>query len=398
MRWIHIGLKDLKVTLRDRSAVGILLAMPMLLIVILGTALGNLASNIEKIPVVIVNGDRGNVGADITDSFFTDRTLKRLFLSQRLRDPAEARAAVERGDLAGALIVPSDLTRRLDTGKPSEMQVYTDPGRQITGSVFRSVVEAVSTRVSAASIAARTTVYYVANIRVSDPTFVGGVIGKAVQSATETSALDAVSLEETTATRGREVSTLTYYAGGMSVMFILFGSMFGAFSLIRERDDWTLARIMMTPATRVDIVGGKMFGVFFVGLAQFGVLYVFTSVIGVRWGDPFAVFLLAVATVAAATGLSILIASVGRTVRSVSGISQLFIQAMAALGGSFFPVSQFPAWLQPLHYFTVNGWAIDGILETMRGGSALAVLPNVGALLAMGAVFFAIGASRLGWE
>jgi hypothetical protein len=34
----------------------------------------------------------------------------------------------------------------------------------------------------------------------------------------------------------------------------------------------------------------------------------------------------------------------------------------------------------------------------MRGGNAVAVLPNVAALFAIGALFFAIGSWRLRWE
>lgn len=398
MRWLAIGIKDLRVTTRDRGALGILLGMPMILIVILGSALGNLAANIEKIPVAIVNMDEGDAGARITDGFFDDAQLTRLFLARRDRDPIEARAAVERGDLAGALVVPADFTRRLNTGKPSVLTLYADPGRQITAVVFRGVAEAVSVRVSAASIAARTSAYYLSGVRTRDPAFLGAVIGKAVRSASETGALEAVKLEETTAARGTEVSTLSYYAGAMSVMFIMFGAMFGAFSLIRERDTWTLPRMLTTPATRIDIVGGKMLGVFIVGVAQFAVLFAFTSSIGVKWGDPLAVALVACTTVAASTGMSILIAAIAKTVRAVSGVAQIVIQLMAALGGSFFPVAQFPGWLQPLHYLTVNGWAIDGILAAMRGGSALSVLPNAAALLAMGTVFFLAGAWRLEWE
>lgn len=398
MRWIHIGLKDLKVTLRDKAATGILLAMPMLLIVILGSALSNLAANITKIPVAVVNLDDGRVGEDITDGYFTDDALTELFLATRVTGPDEAAAAVERGDLAGALVVPRDFTRRLNTGKPSELTVYTDPGRQITGTVFGSVAEAISTRVSAASIAARTSAYYVQGLAVPDPGFHAAVIGKAVASASSTETLDAVALEETTATRGEEISMLSYYAAGMSAMFIMFGAMFGAFSLVRERDHWTLPRMLTSHASRMDIVGGKMLGVFLVGVAQFGVLFAFTSALGVRWGDVVATWAVMLAMVAAATGMSILIAAIGKTTRGVSGLAQLIIQFMAAVGGSFFPVSQFPEWLRPLHYASVNGWAIDGVLEIMRGGTILDVAPNVAALLAMALAFLALGAWRLRWE
>lgn len=398
MRWIHIGMKDLRITTRDRGALGILIGMPMLLIVILGSALGNLNSNISKIPVAIVNLDKGDTAAKITDPFFENETLTKLFLAQRSHDPAAARAAVERGDLAGALVLPSDLTKRIAVGKPATMTLYVDPGRQITSGIFRGVAETDSARTSGAIIGVRTTSFYISRIQGAGGSVMGSAIGQVIRSVTSTSGAQAVGLAETTATAGKEVSTLSYYAGAMSAMFIMFGAMFGAFSLIRERETWTLPRMLTTPASRMDIVGGKMLGVFAIGILQFGVLVAFTSAIGVTWGDPLAVGLIAVSTVGAATGMSLLIASVAKTVRSVSGIAQIVIQLMAALGGSFIPVTQFPAFMQPLHYFTVNGWAIDGILQSMRGGTALSILPNVGALLAMAVVFFVVGATRLRWE
>jgi ABC-2 type transport system permease protein len=295
-------------------------------------------------------------------------------------------------------VVPQDFSRRLNTGRPSVLTLYSDPGRPIAGSVFKGVAESLSTRVSAASIAARTSAYYVTQLRVNDPGFYSGVIGKAVQSATETGALGAVGVFETTAARGEDISTLAYYSGAMSVMFLMFGSMFGAFSLVRERDNWTLPRMLMTPTSRTEVLGGKMLGVFLVGLVQFAVLFAFTSAMGVKWGDLFAIALVATSTVTAATGLAVFIAAVAKTVRAVSGIAQMLIQFMAAVGGSFVPVSTFPTWMQPLHYFSVNGWAIDGVLAAMRGGGVISVLPNVAALLGIALGFFLIGAWRLRWE
>jgi ABC-2 type transport system permease protein len=399
VRWFHIGIKDLKITVRDVAAVGVLLGMPIVLIFILGSALGNLNSSIGKIPVAIVDLDKGRVGAKVTDGFFTDSQLVKLFDARRMRSVPEAQAAVASGDLAGALVVPAEFSRRLDTGRPGQLTIYTDPGRDISATVFRSVATALSTRVSAASIAARTSAFYVIPLASRDPGIVGSTIAQAVSSATATGALELVTVKETTSARGKEVRNLDYYAGSMSAMFILFGAMFGAFSLVRERSDWTLPRIMTTPATRADIVGGKVFGVMAVGMAQWAVLYAFTAgVFGVHWGSAASVWLVATGTVWSAAGMSVFIAAVGRTVRSVSGIAQLMIQAMAALGGSFFPVAAFPAWLQPLHYLTVNGWAVDGFLASMRGAGLVAVLPDFGALVLLGALFFGVGVWRLRWE
>jgi ABC-2 type transport system permease protein len=260
-------------------------------------------------------------------------------------------------------------------------------------------VTALSTQISAASVAVRTTVHYIPPTGPLGGDPVGVVVQRAVASATETGALSAVTVVERDAKIGRTIPMLDYYAAGMSVMFLLFGSMYGAFSLVRERQDWTLPRMLTSPARKIDVVGGKMLGVFAVGTMQWACLFLFATVLGVKWGgSPVALWLVALSTVAAATGLAVLFSTVGTTVRAVSGIAPLVIQLMAVAGGSMIPVSAFPAWLAPIHYFTVNGWAIDGMLSVMRGGSLVSVLPNVAALLAIAAGLFAVGVMRLRWE
>jgi ABC-2 type transport system permease protein len=397
MRAFAVGWKDLRVTLRDRSALGILLAMPMVLILILGSALSGGGGSVSHVHVAVVNQDAGKLGKRVTDALFTNEQLTSIFDTRSMRDPAEARALVQRGDLVGALVVPSDFTKSVNAGRPVELTVYTDPGHEISAGVFRSVAEALSAQVSAASVAVRTTVHYMP-VRALIDGGAGDAIQRAVRSATSTESLNAVTVDERDASRGRQIGNLDYYAAGMSVMFLLFGSMFGAFSLVRERNNWTLPRMLTSPAGKFEILGGKMLGVFVVGAVQWTALFAFTIALGVKWGDPLAVWLVALSTVAAATGLAVLLSTVGKTVRSVQGVGPLVIQLMAVFGGSMIPVSQFPDWLRPMHWATVNGWAIDGMLCAMRGEGMPAVWPSVVALLGLAAAFFALGVWRLRWE
>ena len=69
MRWFHIGIKDLKVTVRDVAAVGVLLGMPIVLIFILGSALGNLNSSVGKIPVDAVTTSGSGLDPDISPAY-----------------------------------------------------------------------------------------------------------------------------------------------------------------------------------------------------------------------------------------------------------------------------------------------------------------------------------------
>ena len=113
---IDIALKDMLVWLRDPSALGILLGMPAVLILILGSALGGLTSGEgnAQIAVAIVNLDsrvfvRPNANdqaADLEDAILDSKRIRALFQIQRSRNLEETTARVASGELAAALVIP----------------------------------------------------------------------------------------------------------------------------------------------------------------------------------------------------------------------------------------------------------------------------------------------------
>ncbi len=398
-----MGLKDLTVMSRDVPALAVLLAMPIVLILILGSALGSMTgggSGGTLVKVAIVNEDAGTLGARVSDAFTKEERLRKLFSVTTTLPPEAARAGVERGDLAALLVIPRDLSAKLEAGAPVEMKLYTDPGQELSASVFRSVVRSVGTRVSAASVVAQTTAGALrASNMLSDAKTFERYVREAADAAEADGALERVAVQEQAAgTASGEFKALDYYAAGMSVMFLMFGAMYGAFSMVGERVEWTLPRLLTTPTRRWQVVGGKMFGVFVLGMAQFGVLVAFTTALGVRWGDPLGTLLVGAGVVLAVTGLTVLISSLAKSRRAVGGIGPVMVQVQAALGGSFFPIAILPKWIQPVHYLTVTGCGLDGFRALQSGASASAVLPNVAALAGMALLFFVIGAARLRYE
>lgn len=396
----RIALKDILVTLRDKPSVAILIAMPMVLILILGTALGGGSPEINDIDVVIVNHDQGKIGKEITDAFAESKDLKKLFKMRKWSDAKKARAEVEKGELAAALLIPKDFSDQINAAKVVKLKVYTDPGQEIPAGIFRSVVKSIAARISAASIAAQTTknVLSESKMVMTEEDF-KQYIQSAIDELSKEDVFSAITIKEAESKTKRSINALDYYSAGMGVMFLIFGAMFGAFSFIGERADWTLPRLLITPTKKPFIVGGKMLGIFAVGITQFFILYFFTRLLGAYWGNNLGgVVLVALATVLSTTGLSILFSAIAKTRRSVGAIAPLVINIMAIGGGSMLPVETFPEWLKPLHYFTINGWAIDGFLKLMEGATAKTVLPNVMALTSMGLLFFLIGVWRLRYE
>ncbi len=408
-RLLHIALKDLMTWLRDPAALGVMLGMPVILILILGSAMGGLGGGEAGgggIKVAIVDQDEPvadparqelALGREITTMLVDNDELSSLFAIEISEDADEVRASVERGDLAAALIVPSGFSRSVNEGQPVELEVLRDPGADLSAGIWEGVVRSVAVELSRVSVIAQTA-GRVAGEQGLPPEAVGAIVGKAVEQAAA-SEERAVRVEVRQAEReGEPFGPLDYYSLSMTAMFLLFGSMFGAFSLITERREQTMSRLLTTPTPRASFIGGKMLGIFLLGALQFGVLYAYTSgMMRVDWGgDPIATLSIGIAELAATAGLAVLIASIARTERGAGGLGPLVIQVMALLGGAFFPLTILPDWLQPVRYISVVGWALDGFQAVQtRGAGLVDVIPNIAALAGFAVVFFGIGVWRL---
>ena len=102
---LTIARKDATIIVRDRAALLVMLAMPLGLIFILGSALGSIGEGDSlDIGVAIVNEDAGETGELFVDGLTSSEEIDELF-NIDVRDDAEAvRTDVEKGDLTAALI------------------------------------------------------------------------------------------------------------------------------------------------------------------------------------------------------------------------------------------------------------------------------------------------------
>lgn len=407
---LHIAAKDLLTWSRDPSALGILIAMPALLIVILGSALGQAmgGGGGTHIKVAIVNLDTrlglldrsSDQAAKLEDALVESERVTALFDIERTRDLSRTRGRVESGDLAAALVIPKGFGDRLGAGRPVNLEVLADPGSGTTAGIWESVVKAVSTRYSSVTIVVRTAVEAAQNANsalLTQPGGTGIVTGMAVSQAARDDALDMVSVDDTTAAVSAQVSSLDYYALSMTAMFLMFGAMTGAFSTIKERREQTMSRMLSSPTPSGSVVAGKMLGVFALGAAQFAALYVFTLVVlRVQWGaDPLATILVAAGEIAAVTGLATLISSLAKSERGVGGIGPMVVQIQALIGGAFFPITVLPEWMQWVRFLSVTGWTIEGWRRVQIEGLGVAgVFVPVCALLGFAVLFYGFGVWR----
>jgi ABC-2 type transport system permease protein len=336
------------------------------------------------------------------DAFTKSKDIKQLAAVKITKDETAARQSVARGDVTAVLVIPADFTSKVASATPVTIEVLGDPGRQVSASIFAGVAQAISTRISAGSVGAQTAVEALRQSRlVLSPERFATYIDEASKATSKESALTAVTIKVRGAKKASNAPTFNakdFYGPAQISLFLLFGSMFGAFAMLRERRENTLARLLTTPARREEIVGGKMLGIWVIGVLQFIVLLAFTLAIGTNWGSVPGALVIGAAEAFAATGLAMVYVGFGKTERAVGAIGPTVAILMGAAGGSWMPTFAMPDWLKPLHYFTINGWALDGFYALQLGKPFSAVIIDVVVLVFMGLLLGALGVSRLRWE
>lgn len=411
MKALIIAAKDLKQFSRDRTGLLMTIAMPLILILVLGFALGGMMDSgyptISQFGVGIVDEDGGQLVDAFRDVLASDGLKDMLAPVDLTRQDAEAQ--IREGKLAGAVVFPAGYSTDIASGKAAQLTVLVDPASSLRGPIVESVAQTFGDRVLAVQFAlARESEKAVAVTGVGDPSqWSAGVrtqlAAQMAQLAQDVSLkLEAMSPEmiEELSNRGVQLSAMQYYAMAMTVMFLGFAGLGGLQSIIEERDRQTLNRVLVAPGSRLEFIIGKFLGVLFVSACQFAVLLLGTHFIyRVSWGTNLpGIILLAFAYAFTVSGLATLVSAFNRNPKGAVSMWVLIVQLSAALGGSMVPISVFPEALKRISAWLPNYWTLTGFFGLATGEPMATVLPSIGWLFALGAACLSIGAWRLARE
>lgn len=302
---------------------------------------------------------------------------------RRLTDRAAATAAVDDGDVDAAVVVPAGFGAAATAGNPLPLAVLRAPERMVSGQVARSVADGIAARFDQVDLAVRA---LLAQGRPPDEGFVGTVAGLP----------PAYELAEA-GTGGRPLTAPGYFGTSMSILFLFFTVGFAARSLIAERREGTLARVLASPTGPGHVIAGKTLAVAVLGLAGFATVWVVTTfAFGATWGDPASVVALMVATVLSIGGIATFVASLARTPAQADAISSAVAFALALLGGNFLGPGAAPELLARLALLTPNGWALRGFTDVAVDAATTGELVRTLAVLtATGVGFGAVGVARI---
>jgi ABC-2 type transport system permease protein len=379
MALLTMTAKDLLRSFRDRSALFISIGAPLILAFILSTVLGGAASEDNfEVTYGVVDQDGGELAQQFTEQVLPGLEQQGFAAIRRIDSLAEARRLAEDDDISAAFIIPSGFSDRVQAGGGGFIRVVASPDSEIGGEIARSVAQQFAAELNAVSLSVGT---------------VSGPAGppppaQARELADRAASIPApVAISEQNA-GNRQFDGNTFFAAGMAVFFLFFTTGFGAISMLRERREGTLARLMVAPVGRGTIVASKALYTFVLGIVSMAVLIVSMRILlDAQWGDPLGVAVLVVTGVFAAMGVQSLVVTLAHTDEQAQGYGSIIAVTLGLLGGTFFPVAQAPGLIADLSLVTPHAWLMRGLGELSGGVADLAdVLPAVGALALFGTI------------
>ena len=371
--WRHVWLiaaNGLRRSVRDRSILIQAIAAPILIALVVGAAFGSGFS--LNVTVGIRDADGSDISRQIAQGL-TGAGGDGIAFSAVDTDPE---AALDSGAYDAVIVLPRGLSDSVLSGEPAQLDVVgeaTDP-------LAQSVAESVAAGVAANLQTARVTAVAASAAGVSDP-------GAAIQRAVTAPPPLTVEQGEVTGT----FSVMAYFAPGVAMLFLFFIIGNGARSIIEERREGTLPRILAAPVSAGSVLLGKTVGVLIVGVVSMTLVWLVTWLgFGAYWGDPIGVFLVIVSAVVAIAGISLLITGLARTENQADALTTIVALLFAVAGGTFFYGAS--GVLSNLRLFTPNGQALAAFVNLAAAkADVVEVLPQVLLLTGIGVGCAAIG-------
>lgn len=194
-------------------------------------------------------------------------------------------------------------------------------------------------------------------------------------------------------------SMLDYIAPAMLATLILFfGFIITGISVLRERSQGTMERLMASPISRMDVVAGYLLGFLLFALMQTLIIFFYMVYVlhvnfqGELWQILIFQVLIGIGAVCLGTFFSIF----ARNEFQIMQFIPLIILPQIFLCGVLWPISQMPGYLQWIAKFLPLNYGVEGIRALMlQGESLLNIGKDIGVLAAYAAALLVLAALTL---
>jgi ABC-2 type transport system permease protein len=374
--------------LRDRGALVLAFVLPPAIFVIFASIFSATTSDKLDLKVAVAQLSSTQASQRLEEALRQEPTFE--IIGAVGSNRAEVESLVKQGAADVGLVIRGEID---DTGA-APFEVLVEPSKLMAGSIVSGRVQELVARRLPDLLLSRTAITFQSVVGTFTPEQ-SARLAAAIKAGARVSepqvATNAPGLVATASVGSSDSSgaTVTYYAGAVAILFLLFASLQSAATLIEERNSGIIDRIAVGPGGSAVVVLGKLLFLTIQGVIQVGLIFIVAQLVYevdvTRRLDLW--LLITVAAALGASGLALAVATACTTKQQAQTVSTFVVLICSAVGGSMVPRFMMPEFLQSIGRFTPNTWAIEAYYGVFWRHETLSdVIPEIVSLVAMAVV------------
>ncbi len=418
---INLAALSIRLALQDTGTWFLSFAMPILMMVVLASAINSMADNLLRLDVVNLD-----VGEDGSPTAMSQEFIQQLLdVSSETgtvlvcvygADDNPENCEMESGatfeddgqerledEVAAAIIIPQGFHDAAQSGLPVNLIYQSKPDLN-SATVTRNVADIAAGRLSGSIAISNAATNAAVEVFAA---YDNGADSEAKQAAfdmllaeSQSGLADPPALVMARRSDGVQFQGANQSVPGIASMFVFITLLSAASLLVLEREQGTLQRLYILPTQKFNIIMGKLMGGYVFGVIQFIIFIVVGVMLEVNWGTNYpAIALVVLSFCFVGAALGFLLSTMVRTSDQAGGIALIMSLTLAPLGGAWWPLEIVPDTMRTIGHISPIAWAMDGFTEIIyHEGGVVDVLPMVGVMIGMATICIALAIWRFKYE
>ena len=377
--------KDLTLFFHDQRSVILTFLLPLILISLFAFAYGGIGEfdgRSEPVRLLIADLDKTVSSQEIISSIDSLKDI-RIVIS----DSVKAEELVIKGNYACALIIYKGFQDSLVAGNASPVEMVYDRSREMEiAALQQNLISTLMASTGKIVVKKRIENYLKGQFPYIDKNITDNIARNATDNNNNMPVI------KWTSVVGEKNDTklgLIQAVAGTAILMLLFSVAGVGTSILEEKENGTINRLLYSPLKGSTILYSKMLFAFFISIIQLTTMFIFAWLVfnmDLTVNIP-GLILMITATSFAVSSLGIFLAAVAKTRQQAQNLSTIVILVMSAIGGSMIPLFIMPAVLQKIALLSVNYWGIQGFYDLFwRVLPLKEILPKILILISIGLI------------
>ncbi len=377
--------KDLMLFFHDQRSVILTFLLPLILISLFAFAYGGIGEfdgRSEPVRLLITDFDQTVSSQEIISSIDSLKDIRTV-----ISNSVKAEELVINGNYACALIIYKGFQDSLVAGNASPLEMVYDRSREMEiAALQQNLISTLMASTGKIVVKKRIENY----LKVQFPYIDKNITDNIARNATDNN--DNTAVIKWTSVVGEKNDTklgLIQAVAGTAILMLLFSVAGVGTSILEEKENGTINRLLYSPLKGSTILYSKMLFAFFISILQLTTMFLFAWLVlnmDLSVNIP-GLILMITATSFAVSSLGIFLAAVSKTRQQAQNLSTIIILVMSAIGGSMIPLFIMPAILQKIALLSVNYWGIQGFYDLFwRVLPLKEILPKILILMGIGLI------------